>query len=179
MNFIQMIDTNIIYFFSDKVQNNFLNPIIIFLTKIGDGGLFWILISLIFLFKKNYRKVGIISIIALMINFLLGEVILKNLIQRPRPFVTHPDLKLLIHAPTSFSCPSGHTSASFAVAFVIAYYLKKLAAPALIIASLISLSRIYLLVHYPSDILAGILLGLVSCILSILIYNKILFKRIE
>lgn len=138
----------------------------------------WIAISIFFIFKKKYRKIGIIALLALIVNSLLGEVFLKNLIQRPRPFITLENLKLLIEAPTSFSCPSGHTSASFAVAFVIAYYLRKLAIPALILASLISLSRIYLLVHYPSDILLGILLGFVSCILSILIYNKTSLKKL-
>ena len=181
MNFIKNVDTNMILFFGDKIQNTFLNPIMIFFTEIGNIGLIWIFISFILIIKKKYRKVGITTIMALIINSILGEGLIKNIIQRPRPFTMINNINLLIPAPTSYSFPSGHTSSSFACAIVIAYYLKKLLIPSISLAILIAISRLYLQVHYLSDIIGGIILGIISAIISIklinFIYNKYIDKR--
>lgn len=181
MNFIKSIDTNIILFFGHKVQNSFLNPIMIFFTKIADMGLIWIFIGFILIINKKYRKVGITAITALIINSILGEGLIKNIIQRSRPFTIINNINLLIPAPTSYSFPSGHTSSSFACAIVIAYYLRKLLIPSISLAIIIAISRLYLQVHYPSDIIGGILLGIISAILSIklidFIYDKYINKR--
>lgn len=171
--FIQNIDINILYFIQNHIQNNFLNPIMIFFTTLGNLGLIWLIISFLLLISKKYRKIGILTLSVLIVNTLLGEGILKHIIERPRPFITYPDLNIIISKPTSFSMPSGHTSASFAAAFMLSYCFKKYRVYFYSLASLIALSRIYLLVHYPSDVLSGILLGF----LSFLIVKKLyLFK---
>ncbi|MGG5461592.1 phosphatase PAP2 family protein [Clostridium sp. B9] len=176
---IQNIDISILYWIQANLQNAFLNPIMIFFTKLGNLGLLWIAIGLGLSITKKYRKVGLLTLSALIINTLLGEGILKHLIERPRPFVTYPDLNIIIHKPSSFSMPSGHTSASFAAAFVLGYYFKKLRWYFYGLASLIAFSRIYLLVHYPSDVLSGILLGFVSFLIVINGYKFIQKKKLS
>ncbi|WP_300350447.1 phosphatase PAP2 family protein [Clostridium sp.] len=174
--FIQNIDINILYFFQNHIENSFLNPIMIFFTSLGNLGFIWIVISLGLLISKKYRKIGILTLAVLIVNTILGEGILKHLIERPRPFVTYKDLNIIISKPNSFSMPSGHTSASFAAAFMLSYCIKKYKVYFYTLASLIAFSRIYLLVHYPSDVLSGILLGFISFLIVIKIYN-IKFKN--
>ena len=98
--------------------------------------------------------------LALVINVILANGILKHLVQRPRPFDTYGGLQVLIHRPADWSFPSGHASASFAAAFVLYHYMpKKFSIPALILATLIAFSRLYLGVHYPSDVIGGAAIG--------------------
>lgn len=176
MALIQNIDSSILYFMQDHVQNHFLNLIMIFITNLGNMGLIWILIAIALLFTNKFRKVGILMLCALVINTILGEVILKHMFQRPRPFNTLQHLDLLIKKPQSYSFPSGHTSSAFACAVILAYYVKKAAVPSIILACLIAFSRVYLTVHYPSDVLAGIVLGIISAMITIYLH-KLYRKR--
>ena len=98
---------------------------------------------------------------ALALDVLLCNVMLKPLVGRMRPFTVNTGMELLINAPKDFSFPSGHTAASFAAAFALLFVKNKLWIPSMILASLIAFSRLYLYVHYPTDVLAGILLGLI------------------
>jgi undecaprenyl-diphosphatase len=92
---------------------------------------------------------------------LINNHLIKNLVQRPRPFVTFTDLQIIIPTPSEFSFPSGHTSSSFAAAGVFYKHLpKKIGVPAIVLAGLIGLSRLYVGVHYPTDVIAGILMGI-------------------
>lgn len=172
MSVIQNLDASILYFMQNHIQNHFFNPIMIFFTTLGNMGLIWIIIAIVLLFSKKFRKVGILMFCALIINTILGEGILKHLFQRPRPFNTLPGLHLLIKAPTSYSFPSGHTSSAFACAIVLAYYIRKAAIPAIILAIIIGFSRVYLTVHYPSDVIAGMVLGIISALITIYAYSK-------
>ncbi|MGL5615220.1 MAG: phosphatase PAP2 family protein [Sarcina sp.] len=172
MEFIKNMDSSTLYFMQNHIQNPYLNPIMVFITNLGDMGFIWILISVILLFIKKFRIVGILMLCSLALNTILGEGLLKNLIQRPRPFNTLPGLHLLITAPQSFSFPSGHTSSAFACAIILGYYIRKSLIPSLILAFLIGFSRVYLTVHYPSDVLAGMLLGIFSAFITIYVYEK-------
>ena len=125
MNFIKYLDYNTLFFIQNHVQNDFLNPIIIFFTKLGNSGFIWILISIILIMKSKYRKIGFLVLSVLFINTLFGEILLKHLIQRPRPFITLSNLNIIIEKPSSFSFPSGHTSSAFACAFIFGYFFKK------------------------------------------------------
>lgn len=174
---IQHIDINILYWIQNNLQNSFLNPIMIFFTSLGNLGLIWIAISILLILSKKYRKIGLLTLAALIVNTILGEGILKHIIERPRPFTTYPDLHIIIPKPTSYSMPSGHTSASFAAAFMLAYSFKNLKVYIYLLASLIAFSRLYLLVHYPSDVLTGILLGYISFLIVIKTYNFIKSKK--
>ena len=159
---IQKIDIAILEFINNNVQNPILDKIMPSITSLGDSGMIWIIISLILMISKKYRKVGVLSLLALTLSTIIGEGILKNIVQRPRPFYELTNIQLLIEKPPSYSFPSGHTGSSFAVAGVIGILIKKYKIPVMILAGLMAFSRMYLFVHYPTDILGGIVLGL-SC----------------
>lgn len=133
------------------------------ITKLGDGGIIWIMLSVILLLFPRTRKSGVILAAALCIEVILCNGILKNLFARTRPCDVNTSVQLLISRPHDFSFPSGHTAASFAAAAAL-YFAKekKLWKPALVLAVLIAFSRMYLYVHYPTDILGGIAVGILS-----------------
>ncbi|MGO5064725.1 phosphatase PAP2 family protein [Clostridium sp. LCP25S3_F8] len=170
MNLIQNIDIYILDFIHKNIANNFLDKIMIFITSIGNLGLIWIGISLLLLISKRYRKVGVLCIASLFLSSLIGEVLLKNLVQRGRPFTAVEGINLLIKVPKSFSFPSGHTASSFAVATVVGRKIEKFKLPIYILAIAIAFSRLYLYVHYPSDVLVGALIGVISA--KIILYMR-------
>lgn len=172
MDLIQNMDIYILDFIHKNIANNFLDKIMIFITSIGNLGLIWIGISLLLLISKRYRKVGVLCIASLFLSSLIGEVLLKNLVQRGRPFTAVEGINLLIKAPKSFSFPSGHTASSFAVATVVGRKIEKFKLPIYILAIAIAFSRLYLYVHYPSDVLVGALIGVISAKIILYMHSK-------
>ncbi|MCR1935216.1 phosphatase PAP2 family protein [Clostridium tepidum] len=172
MNLIQNIDIYILDFIHKNIANNFLDKIMIFITSIGNLGLIWIAISLLLLISKKYRKAGVLCILSLLLSSLIGEVLIKNLVQRGRPFTVIEGINLLIKAPKSFSFPSGHTASSFAVAAVVGRNIEKFKLPIYILAIAIAFSRLYLYVHYPSDVLVGALIGVISAKIILYMSSK-------
>ena len=160
-------DIGILNFIRDNLTNPIMDKIMVFITSMGDSGFIWIVIAIILLAQKKYRKVGIILLSALLLNLVLGEVIIKNIVQRPRAFITYPDISIIINPPDSYSFPSGHTASSFTAALIIGHYLRNWKYEAYALASLIAFSRLYLYVHYPTDIICGILLGTISALITI------------
>lgn len=142
----------------DVARNDVLDVIMPIITHLGDGGFIWIAIGLCLLATKRYRYVGILTLCALAASGIVGNIFLKNLVERPRPFM-ELDLVILISKPEGFSFPSGHTFASFAAAGVIAHYLRRWTWPVFILASVIGFSRVYVGVHYPTDVLVGGIFG--------------------
>ena len=145
-----------------------LMPII---TLFGDAGIFWIAVALIFLITKKYRKTGLGMAIAMILGLLVCNIWLKPLIGRISPYdfqMTYfaREIPLLVDRMHDFSFPSGHTIASFEAAVVIFLNNKKLGIPALILAVLISFSRLYLYVHYPTDVIFSAVLGTVFAFLG-------------
>lgn len=137
-----------------------LDPVFVFFTRLGDGGFLWILLCLALLVSPRTRPYGWMVGAALVAGLLLGNLALKNLVARPRPFQAYPGVRLLVAPPTDYSFPSGHTLASFEAAGVLCFSGKRLGLLALAAAVLISFSRLYLFLHYPTDVLGGLLLGL-------------------
>lgn len=155
------IDGGLLLLIQEYVRNPFLDSIMIFITTLGNGGIIWIAATVVLLIPKKTRKVGIMSGVALLGSLIINNNIIKNLVQRPRPFVTFTDLQIIIPIPSEFSFPSGHTASSFAAAGVFYSNLpKKFGVPAVILAGLIGLSRLYVGVHYPTDVIAGIIMGI-------------------
>lgn len=159
----------------NAATSSFLDSVMPYVSNLGNLGAIWIIFSLFLLAKRKYRHIGIMCLAALLLATVIGEGLLKNIIQRPRPFLEFASIHPLIKAPSSFSFPSGHTASAFAAATVIARNLKKAAIPALTLAAAIAFSRLYLMVHYPSDILGGIILG-IACGVCAEIFGKIYLR---
>lgn len=159
----------------DFIQNNlrsgfgdFIMPLI---SALGNGGIIWILFAGVLCIFPKCRKFGIIILISLGLDLLICNLTLKPLIARIRPFNVNTDIKLLISPPKDFSFPSGHTAAAFSAAFALFFGKSKLWIPSIFLAALIAFSRMYLYVHYPSDVFAGALLGLIVGAISNMIYE--------
>ncbi len=147
------------------VNCDFMDFLMTVISAIGNGGAIWIVVALIMLATKKHRKLGIKLAIGLILGLILGNVVLKNLIARPRPCWIFEDIDMLIDVPRDFSFPSGHTLASFTSAFILLAEARRLGIPALIIAVLMAFSRMYLFVHFPTDILGGIVLSFIIFII--------------
>lgn len=140
-----------------------LDKFMISVTKLGNAGIFWIILTLIFLIIPKMRKTGVIMAAALLTDFLICNVFLKNIVTRTRPYDVNTTVELLVEKLRDYSFPSGHTAASFAS--VTALYLageRRLWIIVLLISCLIAVSRLYLYVHYPTDVLGGIIFGCLS-----------------
>lgn len=142
------------------IQNPVLTKIMAFITMLGEAGWFWILLGVVLLCTKKYRKCGVAVLLALILDFILANVILKPLVARPRPCWIRDNIELLVRVPKDYSFPSGHTMASFASAGALLFTEKKFGIPAFILAALMGISRLYFYVHFPTDVLAGVLLGI-------------------
>lgn len=163
---IQAWDTKMLMFFA-KRHTPALNKIMILVTTTGNGGLIWFALTFPFLLMNKWRLTGFTMLAALGIASLTGEITIKHIVKRVRPCNKEFDEYLLIENPPHYSFPSGHTGASFAVATVVACMCPALGPAALIWAFMIAISRLYLLVHYPTDVIAGIIIGTACGFISI------------
>lgn len=143
------------------------------ITSLGNAGVVWILLSAVLLIIPQTRKTGAVLAAALILDVILCNGIIKNAVARMRPYDRNPVVELLIHKPGDYSFPSGHTAASFASAFALYFggdrHLWK---PALALAALIAFSRLYLYVHYPTDVLGGAVLGILCGYFGNRIFQK-------
>ncbi len=158
MSVIHAIDSLLPRFFL-RIDNSFLASIMCFVTKLGDAGFIWIVSIILMLIFKKYRREGLASAASLSVCFLIGNYIIKPLVGRVRPCNLYPLVELLVEKPSDFSFPSMHTATAFSVAVLIFCRNRVWGTPALILASLIALSRVYLHVHYTTDIIAGAIFG--------------------
>lgn len=163
-----------------SLRCDILDHIMIFITTLGDKGFIWIAAAIVLLFFKNQRKIGAKVLTALIINTVIVNLILKPLIMRPRPFDVIEGLETLIPAPQDWSFPSGHTSSSFAAGLVLIMGLpSKYGIPAMPLAILIAVSRIYVGVHYPSDIIAGAIFGILFGLAADILVDNISNRRLK
>lgn len=160
MGLITDFDLGILDFIQSHMKCEFLDKVLKPITHLGDAGALWILLGLVFLFSVKTRKMGFQVLASLALGYLLGNLILKNVIARERPYTINTNITLLIKEQLDYSFPSGHTLASFNGAITIFFYRKKWGIAALALASLIAFSRMYLYVHFPTDILGGVLLAM-------------------
>ncbi|MEG2000955.1 MAG: phosphatase PAP2 family protein [Evtepia sp.] len=160
MGLLNTIDTGILNFIYSRTRNALFDILMPFISRMGNGGAVWVLSALLLLFMPNYSKCGLAMAISLILCVVIGNLTLKPLFARTRPCDLNPAITLLIRRPTDYSFPSGHTMSSFAAATILLLSHKELGMLAMILASLIAFSRLYLYVHHPSDILVGALIGI-------------------
>ena len=177
LEWIHYIDAQILLFIQQYIRMDFWNGFWKSITFLGDGGWFWIALGILLLIPKKTRKAGFTALIALAIGAIITNLYLKNLVARTRPYDMVPGLIPLVKKLKDYSFPSGHTCASFASAAVYyRMYPGKKGIAAVILATLIGLSRLYVGVHYPTDVLTGGLLGwfsgVAACMLVIYLEKK-------
>lgn len=158
-----------------QFHSKILNTIMIAVSSVNNNGYICIGITLLLLCSKKYRLAGITCALALVIMQISGNIIVKNIINRPRPYEIH-NVALLISMPKGSSFPSGHTYSSFATATAIFMWHKKWGIVFFALAALIGFSRLYLYVHFPTDVIAAIFLGIVDGLISCLIVKRLLLK---
>jgi undecaprenyl-diphosphatase len=155
------LDLKTLGWIHDTLSSGFLDRVMPWISFIGNDGLVWILAACALLCTRRYRRNGILLLAGLAAGYLLGDVLMKPLIARVRPVWPYPVPALLTRTPAGYSFPSGHAFSSFTAATILALTDRKFGAFALPLACLIALSRLYLYVHFPSDVLAGAVLGAV------------------
>lgn len=170
-------DLPILDWLAENVHCGFLDAVMPWITKLGDGGIFWIAVAVVLIITPKYRKAGLSMGIALLMGLLVCNLTLKPLVARMRPYDYQAEyfgrsIDLLINTPHDYSFPSGHTIASFEGAVALLLHDKKLGIPAMVIAVLVAFSRLYLYVHYPTDVLASVILGSCFAIIGTLLVKK-------
>ena len=174
-------DLPILDWIQEHLQCTFLDKTMPIVTLFGDGGVFWIGIAVLLLFFAKYRKTGFSMGMALVLGLVVCNITLKPLVARIRPYDFQlqefgREISLLISAQHDFSFPSGHTIASFEACTVLLLYDKRMGIPATVLAILIAFSRLYLYVHYPTDVLVSLVLGIAFGLLGNFLVNLIYKK---
>ena len=152
------------------------------ITTFADEGIGWVLLCGILILIPKTKKLGGVMFLAIIIEVLACNIILKPLVARPRPFMLNSAVQLLIPAPEDYSFPSGHTAVSFAAASVLLVQKSKGWLPALLMAGLIAFSRLYLYVHFPTDVIAGAVIGIAAGALACRLWafcEKRLSKKVQ
>ena len=173
MEFIQSIDNSVWMFIVNNIKCTFMDKFMVFITSLGNGAVIWIVIGILMMRSKKYRLYGRILLFTLLVGAITGNIVIKNLVGRVRPCNVNPLVEMIIERPTTYSFPSGHSLTSFAAAFVLLKTDKKFGIGAIVLAILIAFSRVYLYVHYFSDILVGALVGM---IVALIMYNFMIHK---
>lgn len=176
---IPPFDAAVMAFIQTHFHNIVTDTVFPIITMLGEAGIGWIVLSLILLCFKKTRRTGVLVLAAMTVTLLFGELMMKNIVCRPRPCSVFTDFPMLIARPTSYSFPSGHTSSSFAAALILTLRHKKIGWLAYIPAALIAFSRIFLFVHYPTDVFAGMLLGTLAALLTYFIAKAIQKRQAE
>lgn len=178
-------DLPILEWIQSTLQSGFMDTIMPIITLFGDAGIFWMVWATLLLFLPKYRRTGLGMWFALAMGLLICNITLKPLVGRMRPYdfqikelgKTWNDLllggKLLVDTPHDYSFPSGHTIASFEACTVLLLNSKLMGIPALVLAILIAFSRMYLYVHYPTDVIFSVFAGILFGIIGNLIAKKI------
>ena len=163
------VELNILWWIREHLTHPFLDTVMPYISSLARHGEFWILIALILVCFKKTRKAGVAMGIAMACGYLIGNMGMKNLFARTRPYDV-VEVDLLVAKLHDFSFPSGHTLVSFEAATALWFYHRKWGIAAFMLATLIALSRLYLFVHYPTDVLVGAVLGigigLAACVLT-------------
>ena len=147
------------------LHTSWCDQMMVCITSLGNAGAVWIVFAVVLLLRRRTRAIGIYCILALLLSFLCCNLILKPLLMRPRPFL-FSDVELLVATPHDYSFPSGHAASSFSAATAISACGKRMAIAVYALAAAIAFSRLYLYLHFPGDVAAGVLLGICCGLLA-------------
>lgn len=172
LEFIQSIDDAITYFINDHMYNSVTQTIVPIITHLGTGGVIWIISGLLLTIKRKTRPIGVMMLLSLTVAAIVGNLMIKPIFNRTRPYLANDDLMLLIGAPMGSSFPSGHSISSFASATALFLRKKSAGIVALVFAAMIAFSRVFLFVHYFTDVLTGALLGIITAVLLEKFFGK-------
>lgn len=161
MEWITQLDFGILYWIQDNFRCVFLDFLMPVITFLGNDGLIWLLSAGVLLLLPKYRRTGILLLVGLAVGALVGNAVMKPLFARMRPCWINPAVEMLISVPRDFSFPSGHTLSSVIAATVLTAADRRFGAMAIPLAALIAFSRLYLFVHFPTDVLASVAFGIV------------------
>ena len=166
---VKKIDWMFLRWLNRRVHCRALDFIMPKITLLGDKGIFWMLIALILIIFKKYRYYGVLMLVGMLMGLVLGNGVMKHVVGRARPCWEDENLRLLIRNPRDYSFPSGHTLSSMISATILMFANPYFGIAAAVIAILIAFSRLYLCVHFLSDVLVasfmGILIGILTCFL--------------
>ncbi|MGN0204484.1 MAG: phosphatase PAP2 family protein [Coprococcus sp.] len=173
MEIISVTEGNFLLLLQEVIRHPWLDIFFTFITNLGNAGWIWILAGIILLACKKHRREGTAVLLALLIGFIITNLLLKNIVARPRPYTLLNELEILIKAPSDYSFPSGHTCSSVAAALTMLKLSdRRLGIAACILAALIAFSRMYVGVHYPTDVIIGALIGAFSAVVSVRVINR-------
>ena len=179
-NAVTSWDLSVLNFISENIRCPFLDTFFSLVTKLGDGGVFWIAVTFFLLIIPKQRKTGLMMAFAMILGLIIGNGILKNAVARIRPYDL-VEAEIIIKHLSDFSFPSGHTLVCFEAASVLTIRKSRLWIPAVVIAVLVAFSRLYLFVHYPTDVIAGAVLGILfgfcGVFLGVKLYDFIAEKK--
>lgn len=174
---ITNFDFSILYFIQENWRTEWLDWICSFLSWAFQLGVPWFILgAVLFCFKKT-RAAGVILIAAVVLTFFFNELAIKNAVGRDRPCTLDPAIELIVERPTSYSFPSGHTASCFAAVGTLLFTFKKLGIPLLLFAAFMGFSRMYLFVHFPTDVLAGAVLGILMAWVTVLIFRELKYDE--
>ena len=175
---MNIFESGIILWIQENIRGPIGNVFWLFITHLGDDGLLWIAMGIVLLFFKKTRPIGFTVLLSLLFDFLIINVALKGLVARPRPFVVNELIEPLVGGVSPYrSFPSGHSGGSFATMFALYRWVpKKIVVPALFLASLVALSRLYVGVHYPTDIIGGAIIGFICSVLAYFVVKLVMMK---
>lgn len=172
------MDFGILNGIQNSLKNPFFDWIMPIFSFLGENGAIWLIIGIVMVCFKKTRSYGVLLLISMAFVFVTGELVIKNLVGRVRPCnVPGTEINMLVPKPRGFSFPSGHSSSSFAAAVIIFIWDRRFGIAALCLAFCIAFSRMYLYVHFPSDVLVGSLWGIAGALIVYLIYKKFYLKE--
>lgn len=191
---IQSLDANILLWIQEHLRADWLNPIMKGITHLGDSGIFWIILCLALLIIPKTRKLGLLCTLSLILEVLIVNVAIKPTVARIRPYEAMDGLICLVGKQKDFSFPSGHSSASLAVTgalMLMAFsgiparggkekaekWFKIFACISFALGLLICFTRLYVGVHYPSDVVCGSLIGFLSALLVYVLFSCLLARK--
>ncbi len=166
-------ELSILDFIRANIVNPVLDEVMKFVSASGELGIVWLILAIVLIIFPKTRKAGLCVVLALVVGTIICSGIIKPIVARTRPYDIS-GAQLIVTPPHDYSFPSGHTLSSFAAAASVFIFNKAVGIPALIYAALMGFSRLYLYVHFPTDVLCGMIIGIIVAIMSALIISKLL-----